>query len=105
MDTPQQEAASMPDDGAMTQEEARALLRNPDRPTLPAVGLTGAERDWIAAQPWRETPRGWLVDGLRDGTRYHVDREPGADLADGFRSLYVVAGNKATGVWLSDWRA
>jgi hypothetical protein len=55
--------------GAMTEAEARTLLRQCD-----SVGRLEA---WIADQPWVVAPGGWKV--LLDLERWRFNLEPGTD--------------------------
>jgi hypothetical protein len=55
--------------GAMTEAEARTLLRQCD-----SVGRLEA---WIADQPWVAAPGGWKV--LLDLERWRFSLEPGTD--------------------------
>ena len=77
----------------MTEAEARAMLRDPGVMPEPPGHLTAEEREWMVQQNWLQTGRGWLLGGLREGVRYHVDADPISPLP----SLYVVRGRPANG--------
>ena len=53
----------------MTEVEARAALAAFD-------GVGGLEA-WIAAQPWRQAPGGWVVPEPFQGWRFRVELAPG----------------------------
>jgi hypothetical protein len=52
----------------MTEADARTLLRRSEG--------VGAFETWIADQPWRVVPRGWLVVGDLRGMHFMVENGP-----------------------------
>jgi hypothetical protein len=54
--------------GAMTEDQARGLLR--------AVDRAGGLETWIADQPWIPLPSGWAVVPRHEGRRFRIEPVP-----------------------------